>query len=127
MAKSAKKRVGRPPGRKAPHRPVLSTSARVSEDFYTEVVQAAQKSGRTISEELIARVRQSFEWERQFGDIRKLGDDARRAIAGDLRQAMIKEGYTPIHGSAGTQWAEPGSAVSEAVKGLLAEAKDGQS
>jgi hypothetical protein len=119
MAKSVKKRVGRPRGRKAPHRPVLSV--RVPAEFYAEVTQAAQQSGRTISEEVIARARHSFEWEKTFGDARKLMADARRVMAGELRQAMIGAGYTPVVSSSGVLWAEPGSEVSEVVKRALGD------
>ena len=35
------------------------------------VTQAAMKSDRTISEELVARVQSSFEWEEAFGDVRE--------------------------------------------------------
>lgn len=57
-----KKRLGRPPGRKAARRPVLST--RVPEDFFQFIKQVAQSSGRTMSGELIWRARNSFEREK---------------------------------------------------------------
>jgi hypothetical protein len=57
-AAPAKKRIGRPPGRKAPRRPVLS--ARVPLDFYEDIKASAQRNGRTASEELIFLARQQF-------------------------------------------------------------------
>jgi hypothetical protein len=58
MSARPKKKLGRPSGRKKPQRPVIG--ARVPEDFYAVIVQAAKSSGRTISEELVWRVRQTF-------------------------------------------------------------------
>jgi hypothetical protein len=53
MGKAAKRKVGRPPGRKAPHRPVVS--ARVPESVYAELKEAAAAAGRTMGEELVWR------------------------------------------------------------------------
>jgi hypothetical protein len=58
VKKSVKRPVGRPPGRKAPRRPVLS--ARVPEDVYEQVKASAQAAGRTMSEEIIWRARQTY-------------------------------------------------------------------
>jgi hypothetical protein len=136
LKKSVKKKIGRPPGRKAARRPVLAT--RVPEDFYETIRQAAQLSGRTLSEELIWRARQSFEWERQFGEGRKILDDACRVSEGILRQFMTDKGWTRISSSAGPLWAEPGvpavplgghlhpeveAAITKAVQQAFAEAK----
>jgi hypothetical protein len=108
MAKSTKKRLGRPPGRKAPHRPVLSTSARVSEELYAEVTQAAQKAGRTISEEVVWRTGNSFEWEKAHGDIRALMAQAERVAAEDLPARLRATGYQCVRGVGGAAWFEPG-------------------
>ena len=59
MKKSVKRKLGRPPGRKAPRRPVISTRAPL--EFYEAIKQAAQDSGRTISEELVWRAALSLE------------------------------------------------------------------
>jgi hypothetical protein len=68
MEKSKKKkRRGRPPGRKAPNRPVVG--ARVPEALYEELTQAAQASGRTISEELVWRTNQSLQWNEILSDL----------------------------------------------------------
>jgi hypothetical protein len=81
-----------------------------------------------MSEELVWRAMQSFEWEERFGDAKKVLADAHRAIAGELRQAMRDAGFTPISTPSGIQWAEPDSAISEAVRKLTAEMmKEGRS
>lgn len=87
------------------------------------VTQAAMKSDRTISEELVARVQQSFHWERTFRDVNKLMDDARQMMGKALQTYMISEGWTPISTSNGVLWAPPESAVSETVKKALNEIK----
>jgi isopenicillin N synthase-like dioxygenase len=74
-----------------------------------------------MSEELVWRAMQSFEWEERFGDAKKVLADAHRAIAGELRQAMRDAGFTPISTPSGIQWAEPDSAIAEAVRKLTAE------
>jgi hypothetical protein len=61
----AKKRIGRPPGRKAPHRPVVS--ARVPKALYAAIKGTARAAGRTVGEELIWRVERSYEWEKTHG------------------------------------------------------------
>jgi hypothetical protein len=66
MTTRAKKRLGRPPGRKAPHRPVLSQ--RVPQELYDVIKTAAGKAGRTMGEEMVWRVERSFEWEKTLGD-----------------------------------------------------------
>jgi Arc-like DNA binding domain len=66
MKKSRKKRVGRPPGRKAPWRPVLST--RIPEELYEQIKTAARASARTLSQEAVWRLARSFAWEAALGD-----------------------------------------------------------
>jgi hypothetical protein len=61
------RQVGRPRGRVKPHRPVLG--ARVPEEFYARIKVSAAKSGRTLSEELIWRAQQGFEWEAKFKQV----------------------------------------------------------
>lgn len=63
-----KRKVGRPPGRKAPHRPVLG--ARVPADVYEVIADAAKVSGRNMSEELIWRALQSFAWETEILELK---------------------------------------------------------
>ena len=120
MAKSTGKATHRLPKPRGLS-PVIA--GRVPASLHRQIKEAAKKSGRSMSEEMAWHIGLSFQWQKQFGDIRKLLDDAQRAMSGDLRQAMIRAGYTPIYTSSGTQWAEPQSALSEAVKRLLAETK----
>jgi hypothetical protein len=99
--------------------------------------QAAKASGRTISDELAFRWAMSFEWEKAFTDTRKLLDDARRSIEGELHQAMRGAGLIQVYGVGGSYWMERGMAplqmelgpelkalVTEIVKLTLAEAKE---
>jgi hypothetical protein len=66
MSAEKRRRIGRPPGRKAARRPVVAS--RVPEDFYATVKQAAQLSGRTMSEELIWNARRSLTAQSQLID-----------------------------------------------------------
>jgi hypothetical protein len=99
----------------------------VPESLHRQIKEAAKRSGRSMSDELAWRAGLSFVWEKTFGDARKVLDDAYRVTAGTLRQAMIDAGYTPFSTSGGRAWAEPGSAISEAVKKELGEIKAGPS
>jgi len=85
-----KLRLGRPPGRKAPHRPVLSTvlSGRVDPEFLRQVKAAAKTAGRTVSEEVLFRVHESFEPR--------------------LDRQLLERGYTRIPTAQGVAWLEPG-------------------
>jgi hypothetical protein len=91
---------------------VLSTSARVEEEFYKAVKASAEANHRTVSEELIWRTRHSFEWEKAFGDARKVLADAavtaRGVVDHAIEQAAPKQGWTLIHGLAGTYLFKPG-------------------
>ena len=87
MTKPAKKRIGRPPGRKAPHRPVVS--ARVPQGDYDQIKAAARASGRTMAEEIFFRVRRSFEDERRAS-----------ALAADARESMLRHAAELLAGSA---------------------------
>jgi hypothetical protein len=106
MKKSVKKRVGRPAGRKAPHRPVLS--ARVPEEFYEEITRSARAAGRTLSEELVWRGRQAFEWEKARGTIQKWTEESRQALERGFEAALQEKGYLPIATDQGRIWLEPG-------------------
>jgi hypothetical protein len=142
VKKSGKKRVGRPPGRKAPRRPVLS--ARVPEDFYEEIKAAAQRSGRTMSEEIVWRARQTIHIQvvpaNHYYDadgrlvpypsdpnepinsphLQRLLDDSR---VGNIREVMRAEGFTQIHDLLGNYWAEPGVAAAPLKEMLAREIK----
>ncbi len=141
MRKVAKKRVGRPPGRKAPHRPVLS--ARMPQELYERVKTEAQAGGRTAGEELVLRASQHYEWQQRFGEARAVLAEAQRIKASNLRTAASEGGWQRVRGTSGIAWFEPGvdpnrwiadaassqpvfeelleRALSRAVKAVLAE------
>ena len=112
MTKPVKKRIGRPPGRKAPFRPVVS--ARVPQAHYDEIVAAARASGRTMAKEVFWRVRKSFEDEKAQADARvilaKANETAAQVTKGALQAAMRQAGYTQVRGINGAAWFEPGVA-----------------
>lgn len=107
MEKSAKKRPGRPPGRKAAHRPVVS--ARVPETLYAQIKEEARKNGRTMGEELVWRAERIAEWQNAFGEAQKLLADARQITANELRSRLQRDGWTPVTGVGGDAWFEPGT------------------
>jgi hypothetical protein len=126
-------------GRRTPTKSLTPVIAgRVPESIHRQIKEAAKRSGRSMSDELAWRAGVSFEWEKSFGEARKLLADAQRAAEGDLRQAMRSAGLTLVHGSAGDYWMEPGTpplkivldpelraAIIDAVKQGLAQAKEG--
>lgn len=69
MKQARKKRVGRPRGRVAPHRPVVG--ARVPQALYDEIKAAAAAAGRTMGEELVWRAEKAGEWSKAFGELEK--------------------------------------------------------
>lgn len=110
MTKLTKKRIGRPPGRTMPFKPVVS--ARVPQADYDEVVAAARASGRTMAEEVFWRVRKSFEDETAQADARTILARAKEAAAqitqNKLQETMRKAGYTQVRGADGkAAWFEP--------------------
>jgi hypothetical protein len=112
MAKPAKKRIGRPPGRRAPHRPVVS--ARVPQADYDEIVAAARASKRTMAEEVFWRVRKSFEAEKAQADARAIlaraNETAKQIVKQEVEGVLRQAGYTQVHGMDGAAWFEPGVA-----------------
>jgi hypothetical protein len=121
MRTSAKKARGRPRGRKAPHRPVLSV--RVPEELYAMVQLSARTSGRTISEEAVWSIQQRYEWEAAFENTRAVLANARRqgadivtnvrrqlanALKVPLEQTLRERGYTRVAAIEGGVWFEPG-------------------
>jgi hypothetical protein len=106
MKKAVKKRVGRPPGRTVPRRPVVS--GRVPEEFYETIRESARMSGRTISEELIWRAQKGFEFEKAHGEAGKMLDDARRVLQQNLAAHLRDAGYRYVGGFGGGAWFEPG-------------------
>src|SRR5262245_39733890 len=94
MRTSAKKARGRPRGRTAPHRPVLSV--RVPEELYEKIQTSARANGRTVSEEAVWRTQQSYEWEARFGEARAVLAESRRIFDANLEAALRKRGYLPV-------------------------------
>jgi hypothetical protein len=92
--------------RRAPHRPVRS--ARVAKALDAKIKAAARASGRTLGEEMIWRVEQSFEWERQFGSIRELQAQAQGIMERGFEAALRDKGFQRVSTSKGALWAEPG-------------------
>ena len=101
MKKAVKKRVGRPPGRKAPRRPVVS--GRVPESLYEAIKESARASGRTVSEELIWRAEKSYEWEKAFGERAKWLAESRakdaELEADDVEVALERRGWLRVTGA----------------------------
>jgi hypothetical protein len=98
MGKTAKNRVGRPAGRTAPHRPVVS--ARVPQELYDAITNAAHGSGRTISEEMIWQAQIAL----QIGDAQKFLSDIAHTTEDTLRAKMRAAGLKPIRSALGTYW-----------------------
>jgi hypothetical protein len=107
-----KKRVGRPPGRIAPHRPVLSASARISQELYDALRESARINARSISEEVAKRVELSFVWERAHRDADAMLADVKRVAREGKKVALAKElreqGHTYVRGMNGGAWFDPG-------------------
>jgi hypothetical protein len=110
MTKLAKKRIGRPPGRTAPHRPVVS--ARVPQELYDLITRTARASQRTMAEEVFWRVQKSYEDEAAQADARAIlkraNEVAAEGIKASLEAAMRQAGYTQVRGADGSAWFEPG-------------------
>jgi hypothetical protein len=106
MKKSVKKRVGRPPGRKAPHRPVVS--ARVPESLYERIKREARTAGRTVGEELVWRAEQIYEWQEKYREAKDVLDEASRVTAAGLQTTLRNKGWQTISGFGGYAWFEPG-------------------
>ena len=102
-----KRPVGRPPGRKAKRRPVIAT--RVPLPVYEMIKQAAQDSGRTLSEELIWRTTQSFERDNILDEAREKLAAAQRVTEQVIRNELERT-HTRIRGADGSiYWMEKGA------------------
>ena len=95
------KKIGRPPGRKAPHRPVVS--ARVPETLYRELKGAAEDAGRTMGEELVWRAQRAGEWTATFGELdswrAKNREQTAEILRGNLENAMLATNWKRVPGS----------------------------
>jgi hypothetical protein len=96
-----KKRIGRPPGRKAPHRPVVS--ARVPEALYQQLKEAAAAGGRTLGEELVWRADRAGEWTAAFGELEawqaKNRDQIAEFLRGNVENAMLANNWKRVPGA----------------------------
>jgi hypothetical protein len=102
----SKKRRGRP---RTGRRPVVSV--RVHEPLYEAIRQSAGEHGLNISEEVGRRVQQSFDWERQFGDAKRLMAETQQAMKGELEAVLREKGYQRLRLAEGVVWAEPGMPI----------------
>jgi len=101
MLQRAKKRVGRPPGRRAPPTPVLSQ--RVPQELYDMIKAAARTRGCTMGEEMVWRVARSFEWEAAFKNIPALEAHAQDVLEKLLTRAATHAVKLALHGEGGLQ------------------------
>src|SRR5262245_21206664 len=92
-----KSRRGRPPGRRAPHRPVLSTvlSGRVDPEFLRQVKAAAKAAGRSVSEQVLWLAERGLVLTTAHEDagasIRKAYDVANAVLAAAQRMTDLEE------------------------------------
>jgi hypothetical protein len=98
---------------------LVQTGLRIRGPLLARLDKAASTRGISLNAEIIDRLDKSFVWERAFREAQALIDNANRITTGTLRQFMIDAGYTPVSTPNGRAWYEPGSKVSEAVRGAL--------
>jgi hypothetical protein len=96
--KTGKKRVGRPRGRVAPHRPVVG--ARVPQALYDEIKAAAAAAGRTMGEELVARAERDGQYGKVLGEIdqwkAKLRDEQAQIQRGNLEVVLMRLNWKKV-------------------------------
>lgn len=97
--RAKKKRVGRPEGR----RPVIAM--RVHPDLYKDLAASAEKRKITLAEDAANRLRQSFDWDKAFGDTRKMMADHDKVLEGGRDSALRQWGFQPVIGRPG-HWVE---------------------
>jgi hypothetical protein len=109
--KRAKKRVGRPPGRTAAHRPVVA--ARVPQALYDELNAAAAAAGRTTGEQLVWGAKKAAEWEQAFGELRewqaKFREDNAAIQRGNVEAVLFALNWKKVRGATFGQpnWISP--------------------
>jgi hypothetical protein len=83
----------------------------VPELLHRQIKEAAERSGRTMSDEMAWRVGMSFEWEAAFGEVRQW---KAKKDAEELESALRRAEYTPVaflqpgDKPTGVAWIEPG-------------------
>jgi hypothetical protein len=82
-------------------------AARVPEEFHMRLLAAAVVSGRNVSEELIWRARQSFEWETTFKSREELSQQIKKVTADSVRPLLPQLGFKKVQSIHGTAWLEP--------------------
>src|SRR5262245_61465187 len=92
MRSLKRKARGRPRGRVAPHRPVLT--ARVTEELHTQIFDSARKHGRTASEEVMWLAEQGIAWEAARPEIEAWMAEIRRqtSVKRPIREALKQLG-----------------------------------
>src|SRR5262245_38959116 len=85
---------------KAPERRRLNKimNCRVSDAFYAQIVDAARRSRRNVSEEVLMRLNRDFEWERARSDIHELHRQAAAAVSEANVQALRLAGIQILRG-----------------------------
>lgn len=105
MAKTAKKKVGRPSKYANPR---LTLTFRLQQDRYEAIKAEAEKNGRSISEEIERRLDRISEWEKSFESAHRLLRDAETVSAVRLRSTLRDNGFQPVSTMRGIVWLEPG-------------------
>jgi hypothetical protein len=103
-----KSRSGRPTKMPAPGQRV-SLGLKVTAETKRRIDLEAQASGRTQSQEAERRIELSFEYERAFGEARKVLADARQINTDNMKAMMFRDGWQQVRGIGGSAWFEPGA------------------
>jgi hypothetical protein len=110
-----KKKPGRPASGK--RRPVVAL--RVHEDMFENITSEAARLKLTISQEVARRLDRYAEYVASFGEIKKMLDEARKSQKLSFEAQLRNAGYTPIVGTDGTLWAEPGTKAIGQLHGAI--------
>jgi hypothetical protein len=86
--------------------PRTSIAARLQADLHERIKRDASAAGRSISEEIERRLERSFEWEAQFGDIKKMMRDAEETIKRGAEAQLRHWGWREVVGRDG-MWIAP--------------------
>ncbi len=138
MKKSARRPVGRPPGRKAEHRPVLTL--RIGKELYDRLKESVRTTNRSMAEELTFRANQHYHYEKLIREMGALSGSAALTFTAAakrtgapvesprnaaLEAALWRAGYTPVSDGTGIIWFSPGmtipTKITEAVREAVAE------
>lgn len=85
---------------------------RVTDEIRAKLEAAAEVAGRNLTQEVEWRIEQSFEWQAAFGEAREWLETQKSKIAdierGNVKAALHRLGWHPLHTPDGDLWAEPG-------------------